>query len=302
MIPLIALKIVGAIAGVAALGAAAFAIVPAPDHQHGIWLDSPRDGATVVAGSIPLTMHSDLHGLFELIVEVTTGGKTVTSIADKDLEVTSRGAGAEPLSWFDKEWNADPGVYELRVMNCGSGGSCSEFLRSFTITVVEQAPVAVYEATAGGTATPTPTPTATPSPTPTPSATTVPAPPPASSSAPPPQVVYEMPYGFIRLTANDAARLNPVFSIQGATPQQAVGSVQVQVQPSGSPKSDAAWTTIPCSALQADPARAGTFTCSTQAYSVPPSSSGPRTGYYRLVLVNGDKTFVGDLQYWNITR
>lgn len=302
MIKLLALKILGAVAGVAAAGTAVFVLAPPLVTPTSVWIDSPADGAIIEEGPVTITLHSDLPGLTGMQAVLVRDGEVVATLTDNDLEVTSRGANAVPLSWFAQDWNAEAGVYEVRVATCTLSGACWETQRTATLTVVEQDPVLVQ--TAEGTtapalsATPTPTPTPTPTTTPDPVETVVPTPDP--TVAPP---VYEMPYGFIRQTVTDSTKLSSYFTIRAATPQQSVASVQVQVVPAGQGPVESAWTSIPCTtALTPDPDYTDGFTCSTATYTVPPSGGSPRTGYYRIVLVNGDKTYIGDYQYWSMTR
>lgn len=303
MIELLALKIIGAVAGVAAISAVALTVIQPPLPSNGVWLDAPADGSTIEEGPVTLTLHSDLDDLIGLQAVLVRDGVVVATLTDNALETTSRGVDASPLSLFAQDWNATPGVYEVQLKSCVQGGGCWESRRTATLTVVGEAGVLVD--TAEGTTapkpttSPSPTPTPTPSPTPTP---TTPSPPPAPAPtvAPP---VYEMPYGFIRQTFTDATKLSSYFTIRGAIPQQSVGSVQVQVVPEGQSPSESGWASIPCTGpLTPDPEFTDKFSCSTAEYVLEPGGGPARTGYYRVVLTNGDKTYVGSVQYWSMIR
>jgi len=301
MIELLALKIIGAVAGVAALGATALTLIPPPVPSYGVWMDAPADGATIEEGPVTIILHSDLDNLLGIQAVLVSDGVTVATLTDNALEKTSRGADASTLSLFAQDWNATPGVYEVQLKSCVQDGPCWQTQRAASLIVVEEGGVFVDTAqgTTAPTPTATPTPTSTPTPTPTPS---TPAPPPAPEPtvAPP---VYEMPYGFIRQTFTDATKLSSYFTIRGAIPQAAVGSVQVQVVPEGQSPSESGWASIPCTGpLTPDPEFTDKFSCSTAEYVLEPGGGPARTGYYRVVLTNGDKTYVGSVQYWSMIR
>jgi len=302
MIELLALKIIGAVAGVAAISVASFTLIPVPAQPYGIWIDSPGDGSTIEEGPVTFNLHSDLPDLTGMQVVLRLDGASVATLTDTTLDLTSRGKDATTLSWFSQDWNAIAGVYQVQLNTCTQNGACWQTQRTTTLTVLPQAGVLVD--TAEGTTAPQPT--ATPADTPTPSDTPAPSPSVPTAPAPSPTVappVYEMPYGFIRQTLNDPTKLSSYFTIRAATPQQAVGSVQVQVVAAGLSPNEAAWQSIPCTgALTSDPEYTAAFTCSTGNYVVAPGDGTPRTGYYRLVLTNGDKTYTGSLQYWSIIR
>ena len=162
-------KTLGGVALVGALATTVFVVIPHPESQNGVWLDTPLDKTVVQAGDIPVVLHSDIPGITGIYVSVMLDGKSTASLKDTDLERIQRGKDAKPLSVFHQEWSAyDPGVYTLNV----SVSSSTAIVRSFEITVLEQHPVFVDTAEAGPQ--PTATPTATPTPTPTPESTSGP--------------------------------------------------------------------------------------------------------------------------------
>jgi hypothetical protein len=150
-------KVFAGVAVLATLATVALNVIPRPESTNGVWLDTPLDHATVEAGDVSLVLHSDLPGITGIFVNVVHHGAMVASLKDTDIETVQRGKGAKPLSVFNQVWSvSEAGEYRLDVAVSGS----AETKRSFTVTVLEQGPVAVD--TAEGTSVPTPTPTPTP--------------------------------------------------------------------------------------------------------------------------------------------
>jgi len=286
-------------------------VIPHLPNTTGVWLDSPLDKATIEAGSTHFVAHSDLPDVTAIRMVLTLNGEDAASLTDPDLQKVARGKDAKPLYRFDQPWTATAGVYDI-VFYTKSAGSDFVERRHTTLTVVDQAPVAVDMAE--GTSTPTPTETATPEPTETPTEepTVAPTTPPAAPSTPVPPApsATSTPPPAAVVTAGSVTRVqgtddwSNTFYVTGASPQSATVSVQVSNQASGS-TTWTGWTDTPCSSLVYDSGSGAStrYKCQTGSYRITPVS-GPGEWYptqnirYRVKLVsNGSPTYSAESQY-----
>lgn len=305
--PVIAAVIVGAVGLTAAI------LVPAPSNLDTFWFDQPLGGSVLVEGPVTVRLHlPDKPGT--VLIKIVKDGVVAGAVIDSDLEYLPDRANARAPYLAEGSFTFTPGTYQL--LPTTDRPTAEGYPITVTVVGAAEAPgidpgQPVPSETPIPTATPVPSPTVTPTPVetvapdaPAPPAPDVPAPDvPAPAPPPPPvPVVYEMPYGVARMTVLGAiTRYQQVqFTVRLATPQQAVPYIQYKVVPYQTTWDQGSWYTIPCTTnLQPDPNAAGRYTCSTGSTSIQ-LNSGQQTGYYRVLLTNGDKTFTGDPLYWTV--
>ena len=285
MIP-VALKILGAVSGTALLATTTFIVVPivAPTVHPTVWLDAPADGAVLEEGPLALTLHSSIANVTRLTVSVELDGVQTQKLTSQSVERTARGAKAIALAAATLQWTPKPGKYTLRFGSC-IGSTCTE-AGTATITIVEQSPVMVYEATAG------PDPGETDDPDPEPTEEPVdPDPEPSDDPDPDPDPT---PSGLITQNFRDGAKTATSFQVTGIAPVGTKVSVRVQVVSAGAGYDDSSWTTLACPVT-------GT-TCTTQQIDFGTNGGNPRWGFSQLVLTNGSSVVYGDVGFWELVR
>ena len=285
----------------ATLALVATIIIPIPPAARPTWFDQPLPGAILVEGEHTIRVHLKDR---PLVVEVLVirDGVIAGAVVDSEL-VQAPGENRDTPYLAEGTYTFTPGTYQLKPRYNGDEGAPVPI----TITVVAAGGEAAVESVPDPEATSEPTPTsvpttsATPGPAPTATANPGPVTPAPTPTASSPPVTYAMPYGFVRQSVVSTGANNQIvnWTIRGASPQSSLGSVQWQVTSQGSPAVESNWQSVPCATnLQPDPSSAGNFTCTTinQAAAL----GILRVLYYRMVLTNGDKTYVGPLQYWNL--
>ncbi|MBU1586948.1 MAG: hypothetical protein KKH51_03265 [Actinobacteria bacterium] len=303
--PALAAAIVGAVGLTAAI------LVPAPTDLDRMWFDQPLGGSVLVEGPTTVRLHlPDKPGT--VLIKIIKDGVVAGAVIDSDLEYLPDLANARAPYLAEGSYTFAPGTYQL--LPTTDRPSAEGYPITITVVGAAQAPGVdpgnpVPSATPIPTATPVPAPTITPAPTetvapdvPAPPAPDVPAPDVPAPPPPPVPVVYEMPYGVARMSvlATYTRYQTVQFTVRLATPQQAVPYIQYEVVPYQSPWNQGTWYTIPCTTnLQPDPNASGRYTCSTGTTSIP-LITGQQTGYYRVLLTNGDKTYTGDPLYWTV--
>ena len=297
-------KVIVATLAVGAVGLTAALVVPAPTDLDRMWFDQPLSGSVIVEGPTTVRLHLPEDATV-VSIQVIRDGIVAGAVIDSDLDYVPEGKDRRAPYLAEGTFTFSPGVYQLKPNTTGPAAEGY----AITITVIAagepagDAPAPLPT----GTATPTPTPTPrpvqsfgpTPGPTRPPLAPPQPLPtvPPAPQPTTPP-VSYEMPYGFVRqtITATTSDWQSFNFTIKGGTPQTAIGSVQYQVVAYQTAPIEGNWSSLPCTTnLQPDPSGYSFTTTPGQVHL-----DGVATGYYRVVLTNGDKTYIGPNSYWTV--
>jgi hypothetical protein len=319
--------LVGAVAVVGTITAIAMSPSAADDS---LWDDGPLSQSTVLAGELPVTVHSNEPNLTAIRAVIQRAGKDVETLTDTDLEVISRGQNAKRLYMFEQSWTAVPGTYTLTAT--AYSGSAAQSTASVSFVVVgslttpdptpspeaptpSDGPSVSPSPSASPSLTPSAEPTSQPEPTtkPTTKPTTRPSPEPEPTETEPP---VETPEPVVPPAPGKATRSNEsnqgwtnTFTVTGVRPKSAQVYVEINLHNTVSAPYYNGWQTYPCGTLTLDSGSGAdaTYRCTVNITIEPPGNwrSGefwramPASTFRPKVVVNG-KTYYGIGGNWSV--